>query len=112
MATTNHRKERVVETAKNVPNEPRWLRSSVSATSFITLAAIAMLLIARETGHVGLAWAGLASFLVGTVGWFVAFGRLVVWRVQEVWNIRDSYAATLGKMFNRGVNRQIDADSE
>ena len=93
MATINRRKERVVETAKNVPNEPRWLRTSVSATTFITLAAIAMLMIARETGQIVLAWAGLASFLIGAVGWLVAFGRLVVWRIRVVWTMRDGYAA-------------------
>ena len=92
MATINRRKERVVETPKNVPNEPRWLRTSVSATTFITLAAIAMLLIARETGHTGLAWAGLALFLIGAVGWLVAFGRLVVWRIRVVWIMRGSHA--------------------
>ena len=112
MATLNRQKERVSEMAKGARSEPRWLRSAITVSSIIMLVGLAMMVTAGKTGHVNLAWAGLSSFSIGTVGWLISFGWLTVLLVQDAWATRHSLRPLFKRTSNRGGNHKIDADTE
>ena len=112
MATLNRQKERVSRMAKGARSEPRWLRSAITVSSIIMLVGLAMMVTAGKTGHVNLAWAGLSSFSIGTVGWLISFGWLTVLLIQDAWATRHSLRPLFKRTINRGGNRKIDADAE
>ena len=113
MATLNRQKERISAKAKGAHNEPRWLGAAITASSIVILAGLAMMVTAGKTGHINLAWAGVSSFTVGTVGWLISFGWFVVLVVRDAWATRHATLGLLfGRMLNRGGNRKIDADTE
>ncbi|MCE2500643.1 MAG: hypothetical protein J4G13_07255 [Dehalococcoidia bacterium] len=112
MATLDRQKERISGMAKGARNEPRWLRSAITVSSIIMLVGLAMMVTAGKTGHVNLAWAGVSSFCVGTVGWLISFGWLTVLAVGDVWASRDSYRISFRKIFSRGGNHDINTKTE
>lgn len=112
MVTLNRQKERISTKARGAHSEPRWLGAAITASSIVILAGLAMMVTAGRTGHVNLAWAGVSSFTVGTVGWLISFGWLTVLAVGDVWASRDSYRISFRKLFNRGGNHDINANAE
>ena len=108
MLTPNRQDEGIT----GASNEPRWLNFAIFASCVVMLVALVMLIIARNTGHNGLAWAGLTAFAVGSAAWLVTFGKLVILLIKDTWAARDSYGFSLTRALNRGGNHKVDADNE